>query len=144
MNAKQPLANATRGLRVITHTDHTCAHANLDISEMGGIVQVPSTVLKDFFCNKNWRRKTTSVKLCDFEFYLPFVDVRYISNFQSSRLVLYVHERWRIPSKPVRSRCPKFPGDTVLISVIDFYNVARSLVLKDYLILLWHIFSCIL
>ena len=40
MNAKQPLANATRRLRVITNTDHTCANAILDSSEMGGIVQV--------------------------------------------------------------------------------------------------------
>ena len=40
INAKHPLANATRRLRVITHTDHTCAHANLDLSEMGIIVQV--------------------------------------------------------------------------------------------------------
>ena len=35
MNAKELLANAARRLRVITHTDHMCAHANLDISEMG-------------------------------------------------------------------------------------------------------------
>ena len=46
MNALQLLANATKRLRVITHTDHTCARANLDISEMGGIVQVPSIVLE--------------------------------------------------------------------------------------------------
>ena len=46
MNARQPPANVTMRLRVITHADHTCAHANLDISEMGGIVQVPSIVLK--------------------------------------------------------------------------------------------------
>ena len=48
MNAQQLLANATIRLRVITHTDHTCARANLDISEMGGIVQVPSIVSKVF------------------------------------------------------------------------------------------------
>ena len=46
MNAKQPLVNATRRLRVITQTDHTCAHANLDLSEMGGIVQVTVNSLK--------------------------------------------------------------------------------------------------
>ena len=48
MNAKLPLANATRRLCVRTHAGHTCAHANLDISEMGGIVQVPSIVSKAF------------------------------------------------------------------------------------------------
>ena len=35
MNAKEPLANATRRLRVITHMDHMCAHASLDLSERG-------------------------------------------------------------------------------------------------------------
>ena len=39
-NAKHSLANATRRLHVITHTGHTCAHANLDLLEMGMIVQV--------------------------------------------------------------------------------------------------------
>ena len=46
MNVSQPPANVTMRLCVITHADHTCAHANLDISEMSGIVQVPSIVLK--------------------------------------------------------------------------------------------------
>ena len=46
MNAKQTLTNATKRLRVITHTDHICAHVNLDSSEMDRIVQVQSTVLK--------------------------------------------------------------------------------------------------
>ena len=48
MNAKHSLANATRRLHVITHTDHTCAHANLDLSEMDILVQVQSTVSKAF------------------------------------------------------------------------------------------------
>ena len=48
MNAKHSLANTTRRLRVITHTDHTCAHVNLDLSKMGRIVQVQSTVSKAF------------------------------------------------------------------------------------------------
>ena len=47
INAKHSLANATRRLLVITHTGHTCAHANLDLSEMGMIVQV--TVSSWFF-----------------------------------------------------------------------------------------------
>ena len=46
MNVRQPPANVTMRLCVITHADHTCAHANLDISEMSGIVQVLSIVLK--------------------------------------------------------------------------------------------------
>ena len=48
MNAKQTLTNATKRLRVITHTDHICAHVNLDSSEMDRIVQVQSTVSKAF------------------------------------------------------------------------------------------------
>ena len=48
MNAKQTLTNATKRLRVITHTDHICAHVNLDLSEMDRIVQVQSTVSKAF------------------------------------------------------------------------------------------------
>ena len=46
INVKQSLAYATRRLRVITHTDHTCAYANLDLSEMGIIVQVTVNSLK--------------------------------------------------------------------------------------------------
>ena len=46
INAKHSLANAIRRLRVITHADHTCAHANLDLSEMGMIVQVTVNSLK--------------------------------------------------------------------------------------------------
>ena len=46
INAKHSLANATRRLRVITHADHTCAHANLDLSEMGMIVHVTINSLK--------------------------------------------------------------------------------------------------
>ena len=48
MNAKQTPTNATKRLRVITHTDHTCAHVNQDLSEMDRIVQVQSTVSKAF------------------------------------------------------------------------------------------------
>ena len=48
MNAKQTHANATRRLRAITHTDHLCAHVNLDLWEMDRIVQVKSTVSKAF------------------------------------------------------------------------------------------------
>ena len=48
MNAKQTLTNAKKRLRVITHTDHICAHVNLDSSEMDRIVQVQSTVSKAF------------------------------------------------------------------------------------------------
>ena len=48
MNAKQTPTNATKRLRVITHTDHICAHVNLDLSEMDRIVQVQSTVSKAF------------------------------------------------------------------------------------------------
>ena len=48
MNAKQTLTNATKRLHVKTHTDHTCAHVNLDLSEMDRIVQVQSTVSKAF------------------------------------------------------------------------------------------------
>ena len=47
INAKHLLENATKRLRVITHTDHTCVYANLDISEMAIIVQV--TVNNWFF-----------------------------------------------------------------------------------------------
>ena len=32
----------------LTHTDHTCAHVNLDLSEMGKTVQVQSTASKAF------------------------------------------------------------------------------------------------
>ena len=46
INAKHSLANATRRLLVITETDHGCAHANLDLSEMGMIVQVTVISLK--------------------------------------------------------------------------------------------------
>ena len=46
INAKHSLANATRRLRVITHADHTCAHANLDLLEMGMIVHVTVNILK--------------------------------------------------------------------------------------------------
>ena len=46
INAKKSLANATRRLRVTTHTGHTCAHANLDLPEMGIIVQVKVNSLK--------------------------------------------------------------------------------------------------
>ena len=48
MNAKQTLTNATKGLRVITHTDHISAHVNLDLLEMDRIVQVQLTVSKAF------------------------------------------------------------------------------------------------
>ena len=48
MNAKQTLTNATKRLRVITHTHHICIHVNLDLSEMNRIVQVQSTVSKAF------------------------------------------------------------------------------------------------
>ena len=48
-SAKQLLKNATLTLRVITHTDHTCAHASLDMSEMDGIVQVQLIVLKNLW-----------------------------------------------------------------------------------------------
>ena len=44
VNPPPPLANTTRTLGVIAHTDHTCAHANLDILEMERIVHVQSTV----------------------------------------------------------------------------------------------------
>ena len=46
INAKHSLANATRRLRVITYADHTCAHANLDLSETGMIVHVTVNSLK--------------------------------------------------------------------------------------------------
>ena len=48
MNAARALANATRRLRVIIHTDHMCVHVNLDLSEMDRIVQVQSTVRRAF------------------------------------------------------------------------------------------------
>ena len=48
-SAKQLLKNATLTLRVITHTDHTCAHASLDMSEMDGIVQVQLIVLRNLW-----------------------------------------------------------------------------------------------
>ena len=48
MNAKQTLTNATKGLRVITHTDHISAYVNLDLLEMDRIVQVQLTVSKAF------------------------------------------------------------------------------------------------
>ena len=46
INAKHTLADAIRRLHVITQTDHTCAYANLDLSEMGIIVQVTVSSLK--------------------------------------------------------------------------------------------------
>ena len=46
INVRHSLANVTRRLRVITQTDHTCAYANLDLSEMGKIVQVTFIGLK--------------------------------------------------------------------------------------------------
>ena len=48
MNAARALANATRRLRVIIHTDHMCVHVNLDLSEMDRIVQVQSKVRRAF------------------------------------------------------------------------------------------------
>ena len=38
MSAKQSLINVMRRLHVIIHTDHTYAHVNLDLLEMGKIV----------------------------------------------------------------------------------------------------------
>ena len=46
INAKHSLANATRRLRVITHTNYTCAYANLNLSEMGIIVQLTINSIK--------------------------------------------------------------------------------------------------
>ena len=46
INVKHSFTNVTRRLRVITHTDHTCAYANLDLSEMDLIVQVTGNSLK--------------------------------------------------------------------------------------------------
>ena len=46
INAEHQVANATRRLRVITHKDHACAYANLDLSEMGIIVHVTINSLK--------------------------------------------------------------------------------------------------
>ena len=48
INAKHSLANATGRLRVITHTDYTCAYANLNLSEMGIIVELTVNSIKSF------------------------------------------------------------------------------------------------
>ena len=46
INAKHSLANATGRLRVITHTDYTCAYANLNLSEIGIIVELTVNSIK--------------------------------------------------------------------------------------------------
>ena len=70
------MANATRRLRVITHTDLTCAHANLDLSQMGMIVHLVSKAVR-FLLNSAMR----------FFFGLLFVDV-YFGNVASHVLIL--------------------------------------------------------
>ena len=83
MNAKQTLRNAMLRLYVTTHMDLTCAHVNLDLSEMARIVQVQSTVSKAF------RFMLTSNKLL---FGWLFVVVVYFGNVASNVLIL--QNRW--------------------------------------------------
>ena len=76
INAKHPLANATRRLRVITHTDHTCAHANLDLSETGIIVQVTVLVTKAF-----WFLLNSTTTFCLVGCLLMFILVTWQASF---------------------------------------------------------------
>ena len=84
MNAKQTLTNATKRLRVITHTDHICAHVNLDLSEMDRIVQVQSTVSKNLQIHVG--------QYSELLFKWLFVVVVYFDNVASHVLIL--QNRW--------------------------------------------------
>ena len=76
INAKYSLANATWRLRVITHTDHTCAYANLGLSEMGILYRQPSIVSKAFRFLLN-----STMRVCLFVSLLMFVLVTWQAMF---------------------------------------------------------------